>query len=386
MRHRFRLRTIGAACVCATLSFPGHARTEVELTLGGDALVQDNFYYQEADDQQTVAGLKIRPEVAISRTGTLANTRIAAGGTSAHYNANPEDNYFDSNARAEVDFTLGINQLRAEASTVREHDPFGSGRTEDSTLFDRKLDTWQQTGIQFGWARLGQQRGDIFTNLTFRIANKTYTSNREQTRYLDRRSQIYRGLVGIRLTQKTGVFLSARYTDYSFEEKTDSSGRSGSTTAVFGGLRWSATARTEGDIRFGLAARNSEGFDTRFWEAEVRWEPRHSHLITLNTGRRFDPSYRPDTQFFDSRTVDLSWIYFWTRRLTSRIDFNARQRDFVGSDLSDSSRHYAAKLKYEIDHGLSIYSAVRRSTRDADQNGYNYDANTLSIGFESRIN
>jgi len=379
-RHAF------AACLCAVVTLPATARTVAELSLGGGAQTRENFYYQESGDQTTALGLLIRPELTLQRRGTLLKSHLQVGANAAFYNANPEDNFVDTEANGGLDLGLGINTFSFRLSFKRSHDPFGSNRTEGTDDFNRELDRWQRRNVQLEWVRHGEKRGDIFTNVSSSFGSKRYITNTEETSYLDRSSSILGGLVGIQLTQKTGVFLSARYTKFSFDDDGGILDRSGSTKALFTGLRWSATARTEGNVRFGAASRNNEGFDTRFWEAELEWEPVQTHVIEVSTARRFDPSYRTDTEFFDTRQHQLSWGHYWNRRLTSRVQVTNRQRTFVGSPFKDTSNRYAGKLKYVVDNGLSIYAQLTHASRDAEQSGYTFDANTFTLGFDARLN
>ncbi len=375
-----------AACLCIAASWDSYARTDLEVKLGGNAVARDNFYFQEQGNETAVVGVRVEPELQIARTGTLVDSQLMLGASAAKFNANSEDNYTDAWANAGADVKLGVNALNFGVNYLRGHDPFGSNRTEDSTFFDRELDIWTRTSGQVNWVRNGELRGDIFSNVGVQLDRKTYETNTDLTRFLDRSTRRYQGLVGIQLTQKTGVFLSGRLVDFSFDEDSNGPRRSGKTTAYFGGIRWSATARSRGNVRFGVASRDSEGFDTKFWEVEVDWEPILTHELKLSSSRRFDPSYRTDTEYFDTRSYEATWVHYWNNRISSRVAAVRRDRSFVGTELEDNSTNYSGKLTYEVDNELSVYGLLLLSSRDAEQNGYTYDSNAFVLGFVTRLN
>ncbi len=375
-----------AACLCAAASWQSHARTEIEVNLSGNALVRDNFYYQARGNETTVTGVSIEPGLLLKRAGTMMDTHIKLGASAAKFNANPEDDYTDANASAGVDIKLGINAFRLDLNYRRGHDPFGSERTEDTERFDRELDIWQRSDVQLNWIRQGELRGDIFSNVGLKMSRKTYETNTDVTSLLDRSSRQYQGLVGVQLTQKTGVFISGRYTDYTFDEDSNGLRRSGNTTAYFGGIRWKATARTTGDLRYGVASRDSEGFDSQFWEVEFGWEPVLTHEFQISSSRIFNPSYRTDTRYFDTQTFELAWLHYWNHRVSSRVSGLHTERAYVGAGLQDSTTTYTARLTYAIDNELSLYGNLNLSSRDAEQNGYTYESNAFLLGFVTRLN
>lgn len=380
------------AAACAALLAPSAAMAtavDVDVSLAARALVRDNFYFQP-DNQLSSSGAIVAPAFRVSRTGSLFETTLDARTEAGIFSVSQEDNYLDFGGGAQLAARLGLHSLTFSSRFRRDHDPFGEVRTEGSAGETRELDVWEEGRLSLGWRRNGQVKGSLFSELDLTLVNREYVSNEEFTRFLDREGLTLAALLGVNLSEKTGVFLSGFHTEVTFDVEEGELERSGEVQAALLGVRWLATARTSGELRFGGVQRTSDESNQKnsssYWQATLKLQPTFADTFEVETARSYDASFLSNAAFFDTTLYRLSWAHSWTRRLSTRLDGSLRERDFIGSNVSDELVSAGFDINFDLDRDFTIYANTRLLSRDSSQESREFESSQITLGFSLQLN
>lgn len=377
------------AVILLSVALSAQARDRADVSLDARATVYDNFYFQD-EAEQSATGILLAPRLRLLRDAGRSETELELEGEGGVFSTNEADNYFDFSARGGVTGRLGYNAISAGIAYQADHDPFGAVRTEGAGGPERELDQWNRLLLRAQWARFANIKGSFFHELGVIYSQREYTTNRESTRFLDRSGSTINGLVGLMLTAKTGVFLSGFVADVDFDEERAGQERSGTTQAVQLGMRWDVSAQTTGDVRVGVAQRDSDDSpqeaDSAYWQAILQWDPSRVDTLSFETRRAYSASYDVNARFFDERTHRFNWRHRWNRRLSSDLSASLLEREFVGRGDEDDYMRLGANVNLALDSSLAVFGAVNYSERDSTRTGLDYEALTGTVGMRAQLN
>ena len=383
-----------AACALPWIVFAAQAMatTDIDVSIGAAALVNDNFYSQSQNEEQ-VAGMQLSPAFNLRRSGSALDSSLSLSAIAAAFNQNDVDNYVDYDAKGGLALRQGLHTLALDTRYRWDHDPFGDVRTEGQATENQDLDQWEEGSVNLSWTRDGQRRGSVFTELDLLYVDRRYTSNESFPRLLDRDGFRVGGVLGYNFSARSGVFLNLFHSEVRFDEDQDETAlrRSGETDGLLVGLRWKATARTGGNIRIGRANRESDSgveFESTYWNADLSWQPSYNDSVELSTARSYEASYFTDTSFFDTTRHAIRWTHNWGPRFTSRLSSELRLRDFVGTANREDDETLALQLdlEYAMDQAFSTYALVRRYERESSRPGREFEANLVQVGIRVQLN
>jgi hypothetical protein len=353
------------------------SRASADVLLSG--VFTDNFYYNTGDEPREAAfGAVVAPRASYKATRGRLDLLATAGAELAAFNQEPADDYEDAGLLLSTSWLAtrrGRLDLRAEFE--RSHDPFGINRTEDATVRDVDLDIWHamQAGVLFHY---GAPEATLNAEVGLSARQKSYQTNRADTRPLDYTGTALQYTLFYNLGPKTAALFDFVRTDIRFDEPfAPADTRSGDEYRVRTGLRWLATGKTSGDFRVGVYRREfedvtlaEEGLD---WQATVTWAPRARTLLELEAGRGSQESYRADTSVNVIHSVTARWKQYWGARASSTLKVEQAKNEFVGLGREDTAYNVRLGLDYMLSPALSVVVTAESFTRNSNDSTSEFD-------------
>ncbi len=303
------------------------------------------------------------------------------------------------------------------ADLNRGHDRRGESARQGTLAEFRNLesDQWRSTGAHAGFT-FGAPQARMNFGLLGGLRNLEYRNNREYSTFGDRDENFLEGRVGLRLTPKTSVFLSARGNAIDFDRARLAAGNQlieidSDERIYLLGLQFDATAKTSGRIAVG---RSSKDFDDNriddysgtAWDVGLQFRPRSYSVFDLSATRRTDEgvdylsttNVSGNSSYLLARDITLAWTHGWSDRLHTTIDFGQERSDYVSflgnSTRDDRFRFYGLSVDYALTSWLNVGAGYKSYTRDSDARvttasgqleAYDYDRDELLISFEGSL-
>ncbi|MGH8453062.1 MAG: hypothetical protein ACRESW_00775, partial [Nevskiales bacterium] len=226
------------------------------LSMDSAVTYYDNYYYTPSNKESAI-GLVVKPaaEVAVGR-GQL-NYSISAVADAAALNLEgDQDDYLDTALSGKFNWApLTRHQFRGSIYRLDDHDPFGTRRTEGTASATARLDEWAQTGANLVY-RFGAPQAKINLEGGIGTMDRSYSTNRSFTRFLDHDIDTLSGTVFYNVSSKTALVAEVIAADISYDDVAPGSiSRAGDLTRYRVGAIWQATGNTSGDIRIGKVER-----------------------------------------------------------------------------------------------------------------------------------
>lgn len=312
------------------------------------------------------------------------------------------DNIEDQSGAAQLllDFPGGL-KIRGLAEWKDGHDPRGSavatagvGSTPnkwftstyggealmESQTFARlrlKSTRWEFIGVNAG-PRDGVSAGDI--NTRNRLENYSALA------------------LGGRVAPKTYLFVegTAEQAIYEINKQLDSS-----TYTENIGAKWEATAKTQGELKFGLrqrymataSPRGAGKFNGFNMDGNILWRPQERTQVTLAFYRKTNETVLPGTTFFVSTGTNLTLTHAFTQkwRATANFSYNKdRYSDFFFTDNKTLRRidNYftgGVGLWYQIQPWLGARATYTYNERLSNSDSAQYNANFAMLSLQAQF-
>ncbi len=376
-----------------TVSAPGAPVTEDLLeggrlvtTIQAGAVYVDNFFNQRHNKSDTIGGL-VQPGARFSYAFPRFRFGAEAGGEFAMFDLpGTVDDSNDYHVVLAADWeSAARHHFNWTGSLTSDHDPFGTARTEGTSLQTRSLDKWRRESFDIRYT-YGLPTDRIMSEFRVGTNNRQYTSNRDQTQYLDYEQALTSLTVFYNLSAKTAFLAEASARRSVFENIAPGTIDRGSSEFRYRlGVRWLNTAKTTGDVRIGIVDRNPrdpgrEDFDSLDWQVSLGWAPTAYRLFSAQTGRRSQESYLSDVRIIDNRYYLLQWDEHWTSRFSTMVQGVIMDADFVGRDRNDDFAVGAVGAIYRLSESLSLLGDVKYHIRDSTEDPLNYETLSSYVG------
>jgi polysaccharide biosynthesis protein VpsM len=361
---------------------------EVGASLALAHVYSDNFYYQPANPR-SVEGLVINPALALQQKFGRGSIRLDVEGHSAEFDLLEKESDYDNlliasrfhyDGGVRSDFTFGVRSRRG-------HDPFGVDRTAGQAFLGLELDKWTLNTVN-GRYRYGAPTATLNVEFEAEHSTKDYTSNEPQTDPLDYQRTEFTQTLFFNYSPKTAVVLELGETFVNFDiEPAPNTSRDRDAVELRArtGLRWKATAKTQGDLRLGAVRRRLD--DDRFdaitgvsWRADVTWEPLKRTDLKLTSARSSQESFSEQFAVIDSRRTGLVLTQRLSPNLRMTLGGNVVESRFVGTDRVDDFDSYGLTLIYAIRNSLSLYLEAQHLERDSTRDDLDFETVSGLIG------
>ncbi len=301
---------------------------------------------------------------------------LGYGGTFGRYASSSVDNYnyHDVNALADLSLTSRAT-LKLGADYTWRSDPRGSL----PTAFTPSPNEYNQTGVTglFSYGAPGAQ-GRI--ELEGGYSKKSYETNRALTSVFD---------VDVAKAGATFFWRFAPKTEWLIQAATTNSDYTAATATldnteyrVMTGLKWEATALTQGAFKIGHSKkkvdggrglRDSSGF---VWDASVLWSPLSYSKVQLSTGKNFNDALAGGNSTINSY-VRGAWNHDWTDRIATNVSASSSKDDYSGlaNGRKDTTNTLGFGVSYAMQRWLTFGADYTYSRRDTNVTNLGYNKN-----------
>jgi len=372
------------------------ARDKYDLGLGflGSAAVeasvaQANNYFYEPRDGVSATGYRLRPSVAVTRSSSAGRFTLDADLEQANYDLPGDlDHYLDYGVSANYVWQPLVRHRFDLGGAFRHgHDPIGLQRTEGNPDFTKgEIDRWDLSDASLGY-RYGASDSLGSNTITIGQSERRYTSNRDQTVFLDYTSKVISYELAYEYSPKTALIFSAaqRATDYVRPVLSSLGNRNGNELTVRVGLRWIATGKTSGELQVGVRDYSVDGRQRPArqafaWKANIAWVPKPITEVRLIAGQTTSETFRVDTFFIDERSVGLNWQQTWSARFTTNAGARYSRSEFVGANRTDKFIRAEVGFDYLLARKMSVFGQYLSRNRESNLPSREYDAPEAKLG------
>lgn len=374
--NRIRRGMCVVVLAAAPLSMTARAQapgSDLLLSLETRSTYIDNFFYAPDNANQDEAwGVLLKPSAALRReTRRLSWSAAASGEVGSFDQPRRISDYADH--RLDLDAAWSIarrHRLSFAGAVIHDHNSFGTERTELSLASGDSLDKWRQLQSSLTY-RIGAPTDRLNVDLIGSVLDRTYTSNKSSTRFLNY-SAGGGGIVGwYNYSPKTSYFASVGITDVRFDEVAPGAiDRGAKEHSYRAGVRWAATAKTTGEVALGYFERDltdprRKDFNNLDWQARITWAPVAHRNFVFGSGRASQESYIAAVSFINNEYYLVEWNENWTPRLLSTLSLSYIDAEFVGSLRRDSALAIGLGGEYRVSRSLSALAGTSWVDRDS---------------------
>lgn len=352
-------------------------------------LYSDNFYYQPRSQPQVVAdGISVRPQVRLDlRRGTLSG-HLLSELEYAHFDTGGRDDYLDNKTQGALRWVPATrHRFSVGGEFERGHDPFGTNRTEGNPFASTELDKWLQTQVDADY-QYGSPDAPAGAQLRYSYLHKLYTTNQSQTRFLDYDRSTLDYTLSYNHSSRTSWLLNLDGSRYTFPNQTaGAAARDFDEIKALTGIRWLATAKTQGTVQVGYFTRQFKGVtgvdQGLSWLAKINWIPLPQTDFELNAARDSQASYRFDTSVIDNQSFGLIWKQTWRGQLQTALEYQYVRSAFVafgGGSFTDRYHRLRLGLDYPLLRWISLTAELDYNVRSSQQAIRQYDVLSSTTG------
>ena len=300
---------------------------------------------------------------------------LGYGGTFGRYASSSVDNYNYHDVNALVDLSLTSRAtLKLGADYTWRSDPRGSLPTPATPTPNE----YNQTGVTglFSYGAPGAQ-GRI--ELEGGYSKKRYETNRIITSVFD---------VDVAKAGATFFWRIAPKTEWLIQAATTKSDYTAATATldnteyrVMTGLKWEATALTQGTFKIGhskkqvasAGLRDTSGF---VWDAAVLWSPLSYSKVTVSTGKSFNDALAGGNSIINSY-VRAGWNHEWTDRIATNVLGSVTKDDYSGlaGGRKDTINSLGFGVSYAMQRWLTFGADYTYTKRDSSLTNLSYSKN-----------
>jgi polysaccharide biosynthesis protein VpsM len=343
-----------------------------------------NFFYQSSN-KTAVEGLLLSPAVSLKQNFGRGHLALNAGAEIAQYDL-PDDSsdYTDSTIVGSFRYDGGTRTaFSANLQSRRGHDPFGVDRTAGGVFANQELDKWLRNSVG-GMYRYGAPTALLNFEIDAQLAEKDYTTNEPDTNDLDHQLVQSSQTLFVNYSPKTALLFEFGQTLVDFDSAA-AADRDALELRLRTGVKWQATAKTQGDLRLGAMRRRlddsgREAISGFSWAAEITWQPLARTRVQIDSSRRSQESFSQSVSVLDNRRHSLTLGQKLSENFRVSIEAMTGESRFVGSSRVDDLESYRLSLIYAVRDSVSVFAEARKFERDSTLNSLDFEAESGLIG------
>lgn len=387
-----KLLTVAVLAVCGPPSLVQAQSAGIEFTPSLEvSRSQTNNFYSESTGRETAVGLVISPALSFSANSARSRTSLGLSATYANFDVQGnEDNYLNSNINGGFSYKIGArHQFSLSAAHDRNHDPFGTSRTQGATFNNAELDQYVNNS---GDARYRFGATDALLNFEFGVngSDLNYTTNRDiapfGTRFLDRKTVGGSIATFVNVSPKTALVAETGHSSTRFDFLTGPGDfRDGNSTFYRAGVRWRAAAKTTGDIRIGVSEREIEATGQRAfrggsWVASVIWQAAAGTTVTAQTSQSEGESFIANSPVIVNHTHAVTWQQNVTQRLSAALSGSLIESEFIDIGREEDLVNIGLRLSYEAARYFTLNGSVNHADRESTEPNNSFDSLSVVTG------
>ena len=374
---------------------PGPTLTRGSFTLDASMGIEytdaDNVF-QSSENVQSSRISILTPTLLMSSEPGDHRFELAYAGEIAEYSLFSADDYSDHNLAAGAFLALGARSaLDIVTSREKEHEDRGTGLTEGFDFIDSPTvlepDKYEadDTMLRF---RFGTPESRMNFAVEVGERETEYTNNLERTQLFDRINSSAELIVGYAVAPGTALEFIARSADIEYDQERGAGAILDSKENTYMlGVRWEASGRTTGSVRFGQLDKEYDD-DTRIefsasnWEVEVTWSPRTYSHVEFLTERFPSESTFIVGDVVDNERYQISWLHEWTSVIETAILWQTTDQEFrseTAGRVQDYSL-FSLEVRYAMRDWLVWEAGIDRMDRQSNLDQFNFDGTVVRVG------
>lgn len=358
---------------------------EPKLTLGA---AYDNNISQAADSQRQDESL-----IGIVSPSFLFGAENRNTMLSALYTIYDETYEFDTKNNDHTDHHLDLSAefILNSRNTVGING--GYHKQQDLRTSTNRSDPNEKEGDRYNWKyigglyRAGADSSRVQVEVAGELQQRRYNNNlttASDNQSKERDTDILIGTLYFNAAPKTRFLIELQQRDFDYISST--SLLDNSSSIVYVGVTWEATAKTTGTIRVGQEKRdfdhvNSIDFSESAWDIGVTWQPRDYNTFSVITKKTAEEgSVR--SSLIDTTKTTLSWNYEWTPKISSNLSYGITQEKYLGSTFSgreDDTSSANIRLLFKASPGAEISAGYTAKSRDSNSDIEKFDRDILAV-------
>ncbi|MCP4043657.1 MAG: outer membrane beta-barrel protein [Gammaproteobacteria bacterium] len=274
-----------------------------------------------------------------------------------------------------LDLTKKLN-VEIKAGALLGHDSVGTiGNPITGGIGDP--DRYRETHIS-GEVTYGRRIAVVQLALKLETRPIRYTNNNQEIRDRDEDSAVATAYYNLR--PKLSLLAEVGRTDIDYRNAGLFNPDSEETSYLLG-LRWEATIKTTGEIKFGWQEKKPDDPTVKKYRgstlrADILWEPKPFSKVRILALRETDEATLPGTSEYVLNDLQIGWRHGITRRLT--LDTVAGfQRAEHSNNEEDDYLSLRTGLKYKLQDWLEVGGSIQHERRESTLSGSDYRDNQI---------
>lgn len=354
----------------------------------------DNFY-RTNDNEVDAKGFILVPELGMFYAHSSGQYALTYKGEMGEIDSASEDDYLDHGLAATAEIRpYAKHAFDFNLSFAKDHDDLGTVRTTGQTRVDnRDLDEWYgwRTGAKYTY---GADSARLKWFILGNVFDKEYTTNEAAgARFLSRQEAGLGGGLTYQLTPKSLLLFQIDKTDIEYDHDLPAAfggSLNGTLTRGLLGYRWLATAKTSGEVWFGLYERDFEESSRGTgkgdsWLVNVSWAPVSYSVFTLDAGQSVQEAALQGENFINRQQIGIQWSHNWSSRASTYAYYRILEDEFDGADRVDDFDNYGFGGRYELTTHYILKLEYAVTDRESDIAGTNldFDRNTIRLSLNA---
>ncbi len=325
----------------------------------------------------------LSPSVIVALPGPTQRYTARYAGNYGRYESSSKDNYEDHSVGLDANNEWSTRfRTLARYDYFRGHDPRGA--TATATAADAP-DRWDTNALR-GSLAYGAKGAQGNIEVDAGVGSKRYLTNRAVTAVKDYDQTDLGGAFYYRVGPKTQALVQIRGSDIGY--KTDTSLDS-TEMRYFGGLKWDATAKTQGMVKLGYMTKkfsdaSRPNSSNPSYEAGVTWSPLTYSVVNLNAIRTFGEQ-TSGGNFILTDNVSLSWNHDWSSRVRSTLALAQGRDVHEGLNRTDTRENLGLKANYAFRRWLRVGGEFKYEARDSNVPNVDYKRNLMLITLDATL-
>lgn len=357
-------------------------------TLGVSFRHDDNIFLapNEKKSWVTVIAPAVRI-VAQSDSGLQFGADLMA--EDGRYKDSSDDDYTDQIYALHGGIYGTSMSVNARVQTAKLHDP----RTQDSVggLGVTAPNEYDLNTIN-GTFTIGGTDSKGRIEFEAGLADREYTNNRLATRTFDRENNEYGATFFWRVAPKTQLLVQLKETEieYDVQRPTPTTFNLDSKEQrSYVGVKWSATAKTEGTIKVGrlkkdFDAATFQDFSGSSWDIGINWLPRTYSGVKFVSSKQTDESSGFGRALL-TKNNQIDWSHSWTHHFTTQLTLGRMDTEYLGVSREDRLTTSGIKFIYNMRRWLELGADFKHTDRNSTLSAFDYKRNVLMFTITGRM-
>lgn len=356
---------------------PFTIRAKVNAAIGHD----DNVALSKTNKISS-AFYGLSPVVGIGLEGATQRYTAIYRGNYGNYSSSPIDDYKDHNVTLNA-----ANEWSARLRSLVRYDYFHAHDARGATSSAVTApDRWDLNALR-GSLSYGAAGAQGRIEVDFGVGDKRYITNRVVTAARDYEQIDVGGTFYYRVGPATQALVQIRRSDIDY--KLDTTPLDSNEMRYLVGLKWDATAKTQGTAKVGYMRKNfanpsKPDYSAPSYEAGVTWSPLTYSIVNMTAMRTFSEQ-TSGGNFIVTNMASLLWNHDWSSRVRSTMSVIYGRDVHQGLGRTDTRENAGLRVSYGLQRWLRLGGEYRYEARNSNVPTAEYTRNMVLFTLEASL-